>query len=167
MEIAQTASVTISPLGNNQFRVYEKNDGDPSVYTAVDKDKPQIRDHVRTEEIRGTADGGLAYPRDSGFGVGLQKAGGKYTKDGNHFADAFEADATAHSIPQAKLYGGGYTQTPGSRDNIANLDEYDTQMMDWNQRYDGAKFKAGTNSYILDSSNPEDRKKLGYFFGAQ
>ena len=165
MEIAQTASVTISPIGNSQFRVFEKNDGDPSVYTAVDQNKPQENTLVRTEEIRGS-DGGLAYPRESGAGVAMQEVAGKYTKDGNHLADAFEGGGTSYDRPYATLYSGGVTKNPNRR-QIANLEQYDKEYGDWSERNAGGQWKAGTNSYVLDSNNPEDLEKLGYFMGTQ
>ena len=74
----EQASVTIVP-SRDSIRVYEKNDGDPSLYIGDSSNPNESRRKVDSGE-------GYAYPRENKIGVKIQEMTGRYTDNGNNFA---------------------------------------------------------------------------------
>ena len=74
----EQASVTIVP-GRDSISVYEKNDGDPSLYIG---DSSNPNESIRTIDTHE----GYANPRDNQLGVSIQEMTGRYTDNGDHFA---------------------------------------------------------------------------------
>ena len=159
----ETASVTMSPLGGGKVRIFEKNDGDPTFYEAMDVNHPhKNRKAVRKDGIRFADGSGLAYPRANNAAVQLQAAAGRYTRDGNHLADASEGGGTAYDRPVAIMSDGGLTQSPNDVNHITNSLEYALKDSEWRD----ALVDDVTNSYELDINDPEHARKLKELYGS-
>lgn len=139
------ASVTIVPNGGDQFRVYEKNDGDPTLYTAHPSN-PHRGKAVRTGE---------AYRNPLGTDPITQIK----TKASELFGYA-QADGQTIGVPVRYTSQGEYNPNALSYAGQQSHDQYMTDKS--NMQAD--KWRAGTNSYVTGVEGVKDLARRGRNF---
>ena len=136
------ASVTVVANGDNQFRVYEKNDGDPTLYTAHSS-SPHAGKAVRTGEAYRNPLGTDLFSRVS---TAASEFFGKATIDG-----------VQRDIPIS------YTSTGKFNPNHLTFEEQSDHQQ-WRQdqeRRDAQQWVRGTNSYTTDLDGIKDLARQG------
>ena len=131
-EVAQTASVTLIPYGE-QTRVIEKNDGDPTLYQGHPS-SPNLGTPIATGEQ-------YANPRGTDFGtralVGAQEMMGRQSFDGDDwYTPPYTANPNAREYNPSKSLSAMAGNRQAARDRSA---------------WETAEWMKGTNSYVTDS----------------
>lgn len=128
-DYGETASVTVVPNGGNTFRVYEKNDGDPTLYKAH-PNNPHRGTPVRTGESYRNPLGTDLY---STVTTKASELLGQATIDGQ------QVDVNVQYTP-----GGKYNPEAVSPEAQQEHRIY----MDGVQQRDADRWRHGTNSYV-------------------
>ena len=139
------ASVTVVPNGNDQFRVYEKNDGDPTLYTAH-ASSPHNGKAVRTGE---------AYRNPLGTDLYSQISTAASTFFGNATIDGVQRDIPVSYTSTGKYNPDGYSHEEQSAHQQWRQDQ---------ERKDAQQWVRGTNSYTTDLDGIKDLARQGRKF---
>lgn len=144
-DYGEQASVTVVPNGGNTFRVYEKNDGDPTLYTAH-ASSPHAGKAVRTGE---------AYRNPLGTDLLTQVS----TKASEIFG---YATVDGSSVPITVDYTPSGSYDPNST-TIQGQRDHQNYMSD-RERMQADRWRQGTNSYVTGVEGVKDLARQGRNF---